>query len=67
MKSKRGGFRRGAGRPVGTTKEITKNMTFLGVKVTEEEKKKLNCNLQKYMKLHSLNKSAAIRKIFTEL
>lgn len=63
----KGGARPGAGRPKGTTKEIIKDKTFLGIKVTEEEKAILVEKFENFKKKYNLNSTEAIRKMVMEL
>lgn len=44
-----------------------KTATFLGARVTPEEKEKLNSKLKEYCQKNNINRSGAIKKIFLEI
>ena len=62
-KNNRGGARVGAGRPKGSFKENKKNETFLGYRVTAEEKEKYQGIFDRYKEKYKLSTTKAILKI----
>ena len=62
-KETRGGKREGAGRPKGSFKENKKNETFLGYRVTAEEKEKYQDIFDRYKEKYKLSTTKAILNI----